>query len=132
MLPHLPVWAQAGLWGLVSGSALLIGALGGYFLPVPPQLIAGVMAFGSGVLFSALSFELMDEAYKTGGFVATASGFLGGALLYSGANYVLSRRGAKHRKRSGEAHPKETDQPGSGMAIAVGALLDGIPESLSA
>lgn len=126
----MPQWAQAGLWGLVSGSALLIGALMGYFLSVPQRLIAGVMAFGSGVLFSALSFELMDEAYHTGGFVATGGGFLGGALLYSGANYVLSRRGAKHRKRSGEDHPKESEQPGSGLVIAVGALLDGIPESI--
>lgn len=107
-----------------------MGALMGYFLSVPQRLIAGVMAFGSGVLFSALSFELMDEAYHTGGFVATGGGFLGGALLYSGANYVLSHRGAKHRKRSGEEHPKESDQPGSGLAIAVGALLDGIPESI--
>ncbi|WP_460905226.1 ZIP family metal transporter [Spirosoma areae] len=130
MLPQMPVWAQAGLWGLVSGSALLLGALLGYFLSVPQQLIAGVMAFGSGVLFSALSFELMDEAYRTGGFMATGSGFLAGALLYSGANYFLSHRGAKHRKRSGEEHPKEADKPGSGMAIAVGALLDGIPESI--
>jgi ZIP family zinc transporter len=64
----IPEWAQAGLWGLLSGSALLIGALIGYFFNVPSRLIAGVMAFGSGVLFSALSFELMDEAYKTGGF----------------------------------------------------------------
>ncbi|WP_018621516.1 ZIP family metal transporter [Spirosoma luteum] len=130
MLLGMPQWAQAGLWGLVSGSALLMGALMGYFLSVPQRLIAGVMAFGSGVLFSALSFELMDEAYHTGGFVATGGGFLGGALLYSGANYVLSHRGAKHRKRSGEEHPKESDQPGSGLAIAVGALLDGIPESI--
>ncbi len=107
-----------------------MGALVGYFLNVPQRLIAGVMAFGSGVLFSALSFELMDEAYHIGGFVATAGGFLGGALLYSGANYFLSHRGAKHRKRSGEEHPNEGAQPGSGMAIAVGALLDGIPESI--
>jgi ZIP family zinc transporter len=126
----MPVWAQAGLWGLLSGSALLLGALAGYFVNVPPRLIAGVMAFGSGVLFSALSFELMDEAYKTGGFAATAGGFIGGALIYSIANYFLSQRGAKHRKRSGDKHPSEKDEPGSGLAIAVGALLDGIPESI--
>lgn len=126
----MPTWAQAGLWGLLSGSALLIGALVGYFVNVPTRLIAGIMAFGSGVLFSALSFELMDEAYKTGGFAATAGGFIGGALIYSIANYFLSRRGAKHRKRSGDKHPSEKDQPGSGLAIAVGALLDGIPESI--
>jgi zinc transporter, ZIP family len=38
--------------------------------------------------------------------------------------------GARHRKRSGEQQPSEDEQAGSGAAIAVGALLDGIPESV--
>lgn len=74
----IPVWLQAAFWGFVAGSALLLGAGVGYFAHVPQRLIAGVMAFGSGVLISALSFELMDEAYKRGGFDSTAIGFLGG------------------------------------------------------
>lgn len=126
----IPEWLQAGLWGLFSGAALLIGAAIGYFVNVPQRVIAGVMAFGSGILFSTLSFDLMDEAYRQGGFDATAFGFVGGALVYTLANYALSHRGAKHRKRSGEQQPSEADQGGSGLAIAVGALLDGIPESI--
>jgi len=118
------------LWGLLSGGALLIGAATGYFVKVPQRLIATVMAFGSGVLFSALSFELVDEAYRTGGIDATALGFLGGAGVYTIVNYWLARRGAKHRKRSGQQQTSEQDQEGSGLAIAVGALLDGIPESI--
>lgn len=39
-------------------------------------------------------------------------------------------QGAKHRKRSGEQQPSEDENSGSGVAIAVGALLDGIPESI--
>lgn len=126
----VPEWVQAGLWGLVSGGALLIGAAVGYFVGVPQRLIASVMAFGSGVLFSALSFELIDEAYHKGGFDATAIGFIGGAAVYTVANYVLARRGAQHRKRSNGRQPSEQEQGGSGLAIAVGALLDGIPESI--
>lgn len=118
------------MWGLLSGGALLIGAATGYFVKVPQRLIATVMAFGSGVLFSALSFELVDEAYRTGGIDATALGFLGGAGVYTIVNYWLARRGAKHRKRSGQQQTSEQDQEGSGLAIAVGALLDGIPESI--
>ena len=57
-----PVWLQAGFWGLVGGSALLLGAAVGYFVRIPPRAIATVMAFGAGVLISALSFELIDEA----------------------------------------------------------------------
>jgi zinc transporter, ZIP family len=127
----LPVWFWAGLWGLVAGSALLIGAAAGYFARVPQRLIAAVMAFGGGVLISALSFDLMDEAYRRGGFDSTAVGFLGGAAIYTAANWYLARLGAKHRKRSGKQQPSEEDQSGSGLAIAVGALLDGIPESIA-
>lgn len=124
------MWAQAGFWGFVAGAALLVGAAAGYFLKVPQRLIAAIMAFGSGVLISALSFELMDEAYRTGGFEATAVGFLAGAAVYTAANWYLNHRGARHRKRSGDQQPEETEESGSGLAIAVGALLDGIPESI--
>ena len=118
------------MWGWIAGSALLLGAAAGYLIAIPQQLTAAVMAFGSGVLISALSFDLMDEAYKRGGFDSTAIGFLGGAALYTLANWWLSRKGAKHRKRSGKQQPSESEDSGSGLAIAVGALLDGIPESI--
>ncbi|HEX8203341.1 MAG TPA: hypothetical protein VF590_22890 [Isosphaeraceae bacterium] len=115
---------------MVAGSALLIGAAAGYYARLPQRLIAAVMAFGSGVLISALAFELMDEAYRRGGFLAAAVGFLGGAAVYTAANWWLSRNGAQHRKRSGSQQPSEDEQSGSGLAIAVGSLLDGIPESV--
>lgn len=122
---------QAGLWGLFAGGALVLGAAIAWFLTVPQRLIAGVMAFGSGVLISALAFELMEEAYQRGGLDSTGLGFIGGALVYTAANWWLARQGAKHRKRSGKGvQPSEADAGGSGMAIAVGALLDGIPESI--
>lgn len=124
----MPLWLQAGGWGLFAGMALVLGAAVGWFVRVPQRAIAGVMAFGSGVLISALSFELMDEAYRRGGFGATALGFLGGSVVYTAANKLLAMRGAKHRKRSGDKHPSTEDA--SGLAIAVGALLDGIPESI--
>jgi ZIP family zinc transporter len=125
----MPLWFWAGFWGLVAGSALLVGAAVGYFSSIPQRLTAAVTAFGSGVLISALAFELMDEAFRRGGFGSTALGFLGGAVIYTAANLYLNRRGARHRKRSGK-QPSEADNPGSGLAIAVGALLDGIPESI--
>lgn len=127
----LPTWLVAGLWGLLAGGALLIGAALGFLLPVPRKVVAAVMAFGSGVLISALAFELMAEAYQRGGIEATAVGFLGGALVYTVANSMLNRRGAKHRKRAGGEQASEQEQEGSGLAIAVGALLDGVPESIA-
>lgn len=121
---------QAAFWGLVAGLALVVGALIAWFVRVPPRVVASVMAFGAGVLISALAFDLVDEAATQGGLGATIGGFVAGALIYVGANVLLARRGARHRKRSGGQQPSEQDQGGSGAAIAIGALLDGIPESV--
>lgn len=139
----MPMAVQAGLWGLLSGSALLLGALLGWFVPFTKRVIAAIMAFGAGVLISALSFELMEEGWKRGGFWPVAGGFLGGAVIYTGLNILLAWNGARHRKRS-EAHkraeqeaeaaecgnPAEANPSGNSMALALGALLDGIPESI--
>lgn len=127
----MPTYIEAGLWGLLGGSALLIGALIGYSVKLSQRVIAAVMAAGSGVLISAVAFELMDEAYARGGFDSTAIGFISGGLAYTAANVLISRRGARHRKRSGH-HPAERqpEDSGSSIAVAVGALLDGIPESV--
>jgi ZIP family zinc transporter len=62
---------------------------------------------------------MMDKAYERGGIVATAGGFLGGAIVYTSANWWLSRKGAKHRKRS-------SDSPAiiaATTAVAAGAIL---------
>ena len=145
----MPIWLEAGLWGWLAGGALLIGALIGYFLTIPARIIAAIMAFGSGVLISALSFELMDEAYKQGGIGATAIGFVTGAVVYTAANWILAKHGAKHRKRSGLQQAQDaaissidnrnsnenssgtnSKESNNGAAIAIGALLDGIPESI--
>ncbi len=126
----MPVWLMAGIWGLVAGSALIIGAATGYLTSISQRLVASIMAFGGGVLISALSFDLMDEAYKRGGFTSTAIGFLAGAIVFTFANIALAKHGAKHRKRSDGKQPSEQEQSGSGLAIAVGSLLDDIPESV--
>jgi ZIP family zinc transporter len=126
----MPGWLEAGWWGLVAGGALLIGAAVGWYVSVPARAIASIMAFGAGVLISALSFDLVDEAERTGGLLATAVGFLAGSAAYVAANSLLVRRGAQHRKRSGKRQPSEDEARGSGAAIAIGALLDGVPESV--
>jgi ZIP family zinc transporter len=125
----MPGWLEAGFWGFVAGAALLIGAFIGFFVKVPVRVIAAIMAFGSGILISALSFDLMDEAYKSGGLDSSAAGFIAGAVLFTGINFLLAKKGAKHRKRSGHQQPKKGDS-GSGITLAVGALIDGIPESI--
>lgn len=120
----------AGGWGLLAGGALVIGALVAWFIEVPAKVVAAVMAFGSGVLVSALAFELFEEAANTGGLWPAVAGFAAGSLTYMLANLVLARFGARHRKRSQDQQPSEDEESGSGLAIAIGALLDGVPESV--
>ena len=95
------------------------------------------MGFGAGVLISALSFDLMDEAWQRAshagsGFAPVAFGFLGGAALFTLCNFALGLWGARHRKRSTAEHRAlDSGQcPQNGGALALGALLDGIPESI--
>ena len=126
----MATWVEAGLWGLLGGGALVLGAAFAWWVSVPRSVVASVMAFGAGVLISALAFDLMDEAERLGGLAAATAGFATGAVIYVAANALLSRRGARHRKRSAGMQPSEEEQSGSGTAIALGALLDGVPESM--
>lgn len=122
--------STALIWGLVSGMALVIGAAAGYYIKFSERTIAGIMAYGSGVLISVLSFDLMDEAFQQGGILACSVGFLLGAGVYTGANEILALYGARHRKRSGKAPKIDEENNEDSMGIALGALLDGIPESI--
>ena len=126
----MSLYIQALLWGLLSGSALLIGAALATVSRIPQRVLAGVMAFGAGVLISALAFELTHEAHKRGGLISTVLGFVVGAAAFTAANVWISRTGGHHRKRSSD-HMQQKAHEGSGLAIAVGALFDGIPESIA-
>ena len=113
----------AGFWGFVGGASLLLGALVGIYAGASRHTIATVMALGAGVLISSVAFELMDEAYQIGGFDASALGLLLGAVAFFFADRAVNRRGGARRKNPGDK------QGGSASAIAIGALMDGIPES---
>lgn len=123
---------EAAFWGAVGGSALLVGALAGSFVRLSPRAIATIVAFGAGVLTAAISFELMEDAYARGGLTGTAVGFAVGALVFTGANFFLARRGARHRKRSGTSDRESMEgDASSATSLAIGSMLDNIPESIA-
>lgn len=124
----MPLWAQAGLWALLGASSLILGAALAYLFELPKRLVAGIMAFGCGVLVSAAAYDLVLEGFEQGGIWPIAGGALLGSVAYTGANVLVGRSGGKHRKRSG--HGQTSAEAGGGLAIAIGSLLDGIPESL--
>jgi ZIP family zinc transporter len=125
----LSIWLQAGIWGLIGASSLVIGAALAYLVRLPVRVTAGVMAFGCGVLISAVAYDLVLEGFRAAGIWPVIVGALAGSIAYTVANWLVSRHGAKHRKRSG--HQQSSDSgAGGGLAIAIGSLLDGIPESV--
>ena len=117
---------EAGFWGLVGGIALLIGAVIGLRFKTSQRAIGLIMAFGSGVLISALTFELTREAYEKAGVSAVAIGMALGAISFFAGDLYLDHRGGEHRKRSGGQQSGERP-----LAIVLGALMDGIPESVA-
>jgi ZIP family zinc transporter len=111
-------------WGALSASSLVIGALLGLARPWPRKLVGAVLAFGAGALISAVSFDLAEEGGHIGGGDSVAIGLALGALAYWGANRLVERRTGK-RRRGPSSHGQDAD---AGPALALGALLDGIPE----
>jgi zinc transporter, ZIP family len=116
--------AAAFGWGAVGASALLIGALIAYRLDPSRGLIAIVMALGAGLLIGSVSFELIDEALKTQTVAWVSLLALIGAAVFTAGDWILSRRGGGERK-----DPSGAQAEGSPLAIVLGSILDGIPES---
>src|SRR5215207_7974096 len=94
-------------WGALGASALLIGALVAYLLSPSRRVIAVVMALGTGLLIGSVSYELVDDA-----------------LEHQAGDWLLERGGGGDRK-----DPTGAQTEGSPLAIVLGSVLDGIPES---
>jgi zinc transporter, ZIP family len=111
---------------------LLLGAIGGSFSRLPHRAIAMAMSAGAGLLLAGVSLKVAADATRLAGPLAVALSLLLGAAVYSASNALLARFGAAHRKRCGECiqQPTESQQPGSGVAIALGNALDAVPEAL--
>jgi zinc transporter, ZIP family len=113
-------------WGFLAASSLIVGGAVALAWPVGPRLLGLVMAFGSGVLISALAFELVQEAWDTdGGRGSVAFGLFAGSLVFYAGDTLIDRAGGEHRKHSGGKQAE-----GAPLAIVLGTVLDGIPESI--
>jgi zinc transporter, ZIP family len=125
------VWAALA-WGAVSSVGLVVGAVAGWFSRAPHYAIAMAMSVGAGLLLAAVSLKLAAEALRIAGPGPAVVSVLLGAAVFSAVNALLARFGAAHRKRCGECtpQPSESQQPGSGVAIALGTALDAVPEAL--
>src|SRR5690349_24939105 len=124
----MPVWLIAGLWGLVGASSLIVGATIAFCFKMPRAVTTGIMSFGCGVLISAVAYDLVEDGFQEGGIWPIVAGAIAGSVSYAIADLLVSRNGAHHRKQSGTEQQSAAE--GGGLVIAVGSLLDGIPESI--
>ncbi len=113
-------------WGLLAASSLVLGALIAFFLPVNLRAIGLVMGFGAGVLISAVAFDLVEEASNiASGEGAPLAGLFAGCLVFFVGDGLIDRFGGSMRKDATGAQ-----ESGSALAIVLGTVLDGIPESI--
>jgi zinc transporter, ZIP family len=116
---------EAFLWGLLGAGSLLIGAFFAGHRALHPRPLGLLMGFGAGVLLSAVSFELLEEAFEVSGDSGGVFlGFFAGALVFYFGDLAISSAGYRNRKDVDGA-----PQDASGLAIVLGAALDGVPES---
>ena len=116
--------AEAFGWGALGAAALLIGALIAYLLSPTRRVIAVVMALGTGLLIGSVSFELVDDALEHQAVFWVAVMVLVGAAAFTAGDWLLDRGGGGERKDATGAQAG-----GSPLAIVLGSVLDGIPES---
>jgi ZIP family zinc transporter len=109
----------AGLWALLAASSLVVGALFSLTGRIRGRPLRLLIAFGAGTLVSAVAYDLVEEAVRVSATgLSVAAGFIGGALVYYFGDGLLERMSGSGK------------DGGGGLPILLGAVLDGIPESI--
>jgi ZIP family zinc transporter len=117
---------EAFAWGFLAAATLLAGGAYALVHRVGTRTLGMIMAFGSGVLISAVAFELVEEAFNSAAWQGTTGlGLFAGSLVFYVGDAAIDRMGGDDRKHSGGKQAE-----GSPLAIVLGIVLDGIPESL--
>jgi ZIP family zinc transporter len=116
---------EAFAWGFGAGLSLLLGGLLALAVRVPRRALGLIMAFGAGVLISAVAYELVEDAVQADGRgVSVALGLFAGALAFYLGDLAIDHLGGADRKSM------EGEQTaGRALAIVLGIVLDGVPES---
>ncbi len=113
-------------WGTLAASSLVIGAIIALLFRISLRMIGMIMAFGAGVLISAVSFDLVEEAVgKSSGHGWVVAGVFAGCGVFFGGDLLIDRIGGGERKDADGGQ-----RGGSALGIVLGSVLDGIPESM--
>jgi ZIP family zinc transporter len=118
--------SAAFAWGALAASSLLIGGVIALAVKVSGRVLGLVLAFGAGVLISAVAYELVEDAFSTSeGGIWVGAGLAAGAVVYFAGDELIDRKGGERRKSMGGEQ-----EAGTALAIVLGTILDGIPESV--
>ena len=117
--------AEAFFWGLVAASSLLLGAAVCFVRQPATRTLGLVMGFGAGVLLSSVAYELVEEGVEASGRLQdVVVGLFAGAVVFTAGDAAVARLGYRDRKDI-SGSPADA----SALAIVLGIVLDGIPES---
>jgi ZIP family zinc transporter len=137
------------LFGVVTSTALVLGAFIGVRFELPKRVLAIILSFASGALITALSFELFEDAFQRGGIWLAAIGLFIGAVVFTVLSALLDRWAQagqdsvpadEHRgsakldtdaAATGRAPYPASTRGAAGLALLAAATLDGVPENLA-
>ena len=118
---------EAAFWGGLGASALLLGAVIAFLFDVPKRIQGLILAFGAGTLIGAVAYELFEEAVQLSvAGVDVAIGFGLGATVFYVGSLAIDRMSPV----GPDGMPSKRDPRTGGLALVLGAVLDGIPESV--
>ncbi|MBW2688063.1 MAG: hypothetical protein JRE19_19475 [Deltaproteobacteria bacterium] len=116
----------AFFWGLIAASSLVLGGLLASWVTLGKRTLGVIMAFGAGVLISAVAYEMVFDAVKLAkGSGYPTLGFLAGASTFFFSDKLIEGIGGGKRKNIDAAHQSKLVVP---LVLAI--ILDGVPESV--
>ena len=118
--------AESLLWGLLAGSSLIVGGLLAIGFGIKDRDPGAHHGLWRGSAHQRGLVRARQEAFETSaGGGGVAFGLFAGSAVFLAGDSVIDRMGGKDRKRS-----RGIQNSGSGLAIVLGIVLDGIPESI--
>jgi zinc transporter, ZIP family len=105
---------NAFLFGALAQSPLILGGLLVFWFKIPTKIVGWLAALGAGALVSAIAYNLIAQAEALSKFDVTLW-LLIGAVVFVALDQLVE-------KRFGEA--------AGALGIVLGAVIDGVPESV--
>lgn len=102
--------------GAVSQVSLILSALAVYVVKIPTRVVGALAAFGAGALVAAVARDLLPEAHVLSVPLASLWA-MGGAVTFMVGQHLIEKKFG-----SGSV--------GGALGIVIGAIVDGIPESI--